>query len=96
MLGSIGIVEVVGIVAAIESLDAMGKASNITFVTCEKKLGGRLVSIIIKGRLEDVTHAVQVGERVANKITKCVANAVIARPHEEVFRLIEISSEKYK
>lgn len=92
---SIGIVEVVGVVASVEALDAMSKAANVSFATSEKKLGGRLVTIIVKGNVDDVTAAVEVGIRAANRITQCVASAVIARPHEEVLSLIEKSGMKY-
>lgn len=92
---SIGIVEVVGVVAAVEALDAMSKASNVSFTTSEKKLGGRLVTVIVKGNVDDVTAAVEVGIAAANRVTSCVASAVIARPHEEVLALIEKSGIKY-
>ncbi|GAB6170176.1 hypothetical protein JCM1393_26360 [Clostridium carnis] len=95
-MGAIGIVEVVGVVSAFEALDAMTKTSNVNIKTLEKKLGGRLVTLIIEGKVDDVTTAVDVGVYTANKITKCVANAVISKPHEEVIRLIEKSSAKYK
>lgn len=94
-MGSIGIIEVVGVVAAVQSLDAMTKTSNVSFKSMEKKLGGRLVTIIIEGSVQDVQAAIEVGDRTANNITKCVAKAVIAKPHEEVMKLIEKSSLKF-
>ena len=95
-MAAIGIVEVIGVVSGIQSLDAMSKTSNIKIKTLEKKLGGRLVTIIIEGTIDDVISAVDVGTLVANNITKCVAHAVIYKPHEEVVNLIEKSSKKYE
>ena len=92
---SIGIIEVVGVVAAVQALDSMTKASNVTFKTMEKKLGGRLVTIVVEGNVEDVQAAVEVGARTSNSITNCAAHAVIPRPHEEVIALLEKSSEKF-
>lgn len=92
---SIGIVEVVGVVAGVQALDAMTKTSNVTFKTMENKLGGRLVTIVIEGNVEDVQAAIEAGYRAGNSITKCVAHAVISRPHEEVIALLEKSSLKF-
>ena len=93
---SLGFVEVSGMVAAVEAVDAMLKSSNVKFLTWEKKLGGRLVTIIVEGDVASVTQAVEVGAEVGNKITKTVASAVIAKPHEEIGVLIEMSKQKNK
>ncbi|WP_024613195.1 BMC domain-containing protein [Clostridium sp. Ade.TY] len=95
-MGSLGIVEVVGVVSAMLTVDTMTKASNVKLETLEKKLGGRLVTIIVSGNISDVKTAVEVGNETANKITKCVAKAVISRPHEEVINIIKKSKQKYK
>ena len=60
-MNAIGIVEVVGVVASVEALDSMTKTSNVKFKTMEKKLGGRLVTIVVEGFVEDVQAAVEVG-----------------------------------
>ena len=95
-MGSLGIVEVVGVVSAMFAVDTMTKASNVNLETLEKKLGGRLVTIIVSGNVSDVKNAVEVGKETANKITKCVAHAVISRPHEEVIGIVKKSKQKYK
>ena len=94
-MNAIGIVEVVGVVASVEALDSMTKTSNVKFKTMEKKLGGRLVTIVVEGFVEDVQAAVEVGTRTADSITKCVSHAVIPRPHEEVMALLDRSSLKF-
>ena len=55
---AIGLIEVSGSVAAIDALDIMCKAASVTLVTWEKKLGGRLVTVIVTGDVSDVTAAV--------------------------------------
>ena len=50
---AIGLIEVSGSVAAIDALDIMCKAANVTLVTWEKKLGGRLVTVIVTGDVSD-------------------------------------------
>ena len=93
-MSALGFVEVSGVVAAVEALDSMLKAADVKFVTWENKLGGRLVTIVITGNVSAVQEAVEVGSARANSITKTVAHAVIANPHEEVIKLIEISAKK--
>jgi len=91
---ALGFVEVSGVVAAVEALDSMLKTADVEFVTWENRLGGRLVTIIVTGSISAVEEAVEVGTARANKITKTVAHAIIANPHEEVIKLIKISANK--
>lgn len=51
---SIGLLEVSGLVASITGLDAMLKAANVSLIHSEKRLGGRLVTLIIKGSVSSV------------------------------------------
>lgn len=94
-MNAFGFLEVSGTVAAIEALDTMVKTADVSFVTWEKKLGGRLVTVIIKGSVSSVNEAIESGKARANTITKTVASAVIANPHEEVVKMIELSAKKY-
>ncbi|GMQ59426.1 hypothetical protein AN1V17_38230 [Vallitalea sediminicola] len=91
---ALGLVEISGLVPAINALDGMLKTADVEFVTWEKKLGGRLVTIIVTGTVSSVQEAV---DYVTNmKDIKLAAHAVIPRPHEELDKLIEMSTEKYK
>ncbi|SHH43158.1 BMC domain-containing protein [Clostridium grantii] len=92
---AIGIVEVSGYVTSVEVLDAMLKTANVEFVTSEKKLGGRLVTIVVKGNVSAVTAAVEMGKESADKVGKTVASAVIPNPHEELIKILNISAKKY-
>ena len=46
---SFGFIEISGVAAAVDALDIMCKAANVEFVTWERKLGGRLVTVIVRG-----------------------------------------------
>ena len=94
-MNALGFLEVTGTVAAIEAIDSMLKFADVEFVTCEKKLGGRLVTVIVRGSVSSVKEAIEHGKNRANQITKVVASAVIANPHEEIVKLISISAAKY-
>lgn len=89
---SLGFVEVSGVVAAVDALDIMCKTANVNLVTWERKLGGRLVTMIIEGSVSDVTEAIE------NAKEKCVgrvrASNVIANPHEETVRLVSLSASR--
>ena len=89
---SLGFVEVSGVVAAVDALDIMCKSAEVSLVSWERKLGGRLVTLIITGNVSAVTAAVENAK--AQCIKKPVASAVIANPHEETVRLAELSAKR--
>ena len=89
---SLGLVEVSGVTAGIGCLDIMCKSANVDFVPWERKLGGRLVTIIVQGDVSAVTAAVE--NAVAGAIIKPVAHAVIASPHEETMRMVNLSAAR--
>ena len=92
-MNALGLVEVPSVTAAFDCLDIMCKTASVEFVTWERKLGGRLVTIIVTGSVDAVTSAV---EATAQAVKKPVARAVIARPHEETQRLVELSASRLK
>ena len=94
MGNSYGFVEITGVVAAIDALDIMLKAADVSLATWERKLGGRLVTMVIEGDVAAVTAAVDAA--VAGAIKKLVLHAVIARPHEETVRMVELSASRWK
>ena len=91
---SIGLIEVTGVTAAIDCLDIMCKSADVEFVTWERKLGGRLVTVVVQGQVSAVSAAVE--NAMANAIKKHVSHAVIASPHEEVQRLLKLSASRMK
>ncbi len=91
---SLGFVEIQSTTAAIDVLDIMCKSANVEFVTWEKKLGGRLVTVVVQGEVAAVTAAVE--NAVNGAIKKPAAYAVIANPHEELVRVLEKSAARLK
>ena len=88
---ALGFVELPSLTNAINLLDTMLKAAAVSFVTWEKKLGGRLVTIIISGSVSSVTAAVD-----AAKQNPAVKSAlVIAAPHPETWKMVRQSAKKY-
>ena len=89
-----GFVEITGVVAALDALDIMCKTADVELASWERKLGGRLVTIIVEGDVAAVTEAVEAA--VAHAIKKPASYAVIARPHEEIVKLVELSASRWK
>ena len=90
---AIGLIELPNCTDAIQALDVMLKTADVKFLTWEKKLGGRLVTIIVQGEVSSVTEAVEAAKHRA--VGRIVASAVIANPHEETIKLVEVSARKY-
>ncbi len=89
---SLGFFEVESVAAAVDALDLMCKAADVNFVTWERKLGGRLVTIIIEGQVSAVTAAIQAAEAAC--IKDAAATAVIANPHSETMRMVALSASR--
>ena len=77
---------------ALDALDVMCKTANVSFVTWERKLGGRLVTVIVKGNVAAVTEAVEAA--MERGLVRPCAHAVIANPHEDTARMVQISASR--
>ena len=84
-----GFFEIPSVTAAVVAIDIMCKTADVHLVTWEKKLGGRLVTIIIRGDVSAVTEAIEAA--AAGGIKKPVARVVIPNPHEEILKLVNNS-----
>ena len=89
-----GFIEITGVVAAINALDIMCKTADVELASWERKLGGRRVTSIVEGDVSAVTEAVNAA--VAGAIKKPASYAVIARPHEETVKMVELSASRWK
>ena len=87
-----GFFEIPSVTAAIVAIDMMCKTAQVELVTWEKKLGGRLVTIIIRGDVSAVTQAIETA--AANGIKEPAAYAVIASPHEEIIKMVNQSANR--
>jgi microcompartment protein CcmL/EutN len=91
---AIGLVEMQALVAAIETLDVMLKTADVEFVAVERKLGGRLVTIVVRGSISAVTAAVEAGCKAAERMGHLKAHEVIARPHPEILKFLHLSEDE--
>ena len=93
---SLGLVEVSALGNAIIMLDDMLKVADVEFVATERKLGGRLVTIVVKGELTAVTASVDAGVKRAKKCEYYKASNVIARPHDEILKFLHLDEKEEK
>ena len=89
-----GFIEIQGVVPATVALDEMCKAANVTLATWERKLGGRLVTLVVEGDVSDCEAAVRAAMR--NPLKPVASHGVIANPHPEIKKLIELSQKRWK
>ena len=85
---AIALLEVQAMVAAIAGLDAMVKAADVNLIHVEKRLGGRLVTVVVEGEVSAVTAALQAGSLAAGEVGNVKCCEVIARPHPDVMAFL--------
>ena len=64
---AIALLEVQAMTAAIEGLDAMVKAADVRLIHVEKRLGGRLVTVVVDGSVSAVTAAAEAGREARRR-----------------------------
>ncbi len=87
---AIGLLEVEGLVAAIEGLDVMLKTAETRLVHTEKRLGGRLVTLVLAGKVDAINAAIESGKVAASKIGKVYGMQIIPSPHPEVVKFFDM------
>lgn len=85
---AIALLEVQAMVAAIVGLDAMVKAADVKLIHVEKRLGGRLVTVVVEGEVSAVTAALEAGKNAAAEVGNIKVCEVIARPHPDVMKFL--------
>jgi microcompartment protein CcmL/EutN len=86
---AIAFLEVQAMVAAIAGLDAMVKAADVKLIHVEKRLGGRLVTVVVEGTVSAVTAALEAGRAAAAEVGNVKLCEVIARPHPEIMKFLK-------
>ena len=84
---ALGMVETKGFVGAVEAADTMVKAAKVVLVGKEQ-VGAGLVTVLVRGDVGAVKAATDAGAAAARRVGELISVHVIARPHEEVEKLI--------
>jgi len=80
---AIGLIETRGLVGAVEAADAMVKAANVKLMG-QERIGGGLVTVIVKGDVGAVKAAVDSGAAAAKRVGELLSVHVIPRPHSDL------------
>ena len=88
MKQALGLIETIGLAAAIEAADAAVKAANVILLGYENTKGSGKITVKIAGNVGAVNAGVAAAVAAASRIGQVYGQRVIARPHEEVDWLI--------
>ncbi|VIF59665.1 ethanolamine carboxysome strutural protein [Clostridioides difficile] len=103
-MDAIGLIEVIGYVAAIEASDACLKSANVNIVRIDK-VGAGIVTLTICGDVGAVKSALEAGEIAASRVGTLRTSHIIPRIHDEVTdalfktkepKVCEVSEDKEK
>lgn len=88
---ALGVIEVIGMAAAIEAADTCVKSANVELIGYELTKGSGLVTIKIRGNVGAVKAAIEAAKISSSKVNKVYASIVIPRPAESLESIIESS-----
>jgi ethanolamine utilization protein EutM len=86
---ALGLIETIGLSAAIEAADAAAKSANITLLGYENSNGGGMITVKIMGDVGAVKAAVSAGVAAAQRVGKVASSHIIPRPNPEIEPLIQ-------
>ena len=90
MLEALGLIEVVGLVGAIEAADTASKAADVKVIGYELTKGSGMVLVKIVGGVSAVKSAVDAACVAAERVSQIVSKHVIARPSDELDKIINV------
>jgi microcompartment protein CcmL/EutN len=85
---SLGLIETLGLTAAVEAADAAMKSANVDLVGYELTKGGGLVTVKLTGEVGAINAAVSAGVAAASRVGSVYASRVIARTAAGIDALI--------
>ncbi len=90
---ALGMIETKGFIALVEACDAMMKAANVQFMGWDK-VGSGLCSAFVTGDVAAVKAAIDAGAAAAGRVGEVSSVQVIARPHEDVAKILKFPAPK--
>ncbi|WP_324823406.1 BMC domain-containing protein [Sinanaerobacter sp. ZZT-01] len=88
MLKSLGLIETIGLAAAITAADAAVKSANVTLVGYELVKGSGRTVIKVEGDVGAVKAAIEAASAAALKVGRVAGTKVIARPSDDLESMI--------
>jgi len=90
---ALGMIETRGLIPAIEAMDQMLKAADVTLAGKEHVSGG-LVSVMVRGDVGAVKAATDAGAAAAQRIGELISVHVIPRPHVDIEYILPVGDNK--
>jgi len=88
-VNALGLIETVGLPTAIAAADAAAKSANVQLHDYELTRGKGLVTVKFEGDVGAVTAALDAAEAVAQTIGEVYSKLVIARPDDQLEKIIK-------
>lgn len=85
---AIGIIETIGLAAAIEAADVCLKSANINLIGYELTKGNGMTVVKIEGNVGAVKAAIEAASVAVNKVSRVYSQKVIPRPSDSIDSLI--------
>ena len=89
MKSALGLIETIGLAAAIEAADAAVKSANVTLLGYENTKGSGKITVKFTGNVGAVKAAVSAGVAAASRVGQVYGQQVIPRPHDGIEPLIQ-------
>ncbi|MFS0575500.1 BMC domain-containing protein [Sporosarcina sp. 179-K 3D1 HS] len=87
-MNALGMIETVGMVAAVTAGDAAIKSADVKLIGYELTKGGGMVTIKFVGNVAAVNAALESASIEAEKVNRVVSKHIIPRPHDDLEKLI--------
>ena len=83
MGNSLGMVETIGLIGAVEASDAMVKTANVSLIRRQYTTGG-FVAVLVRGDIGSVKASVDAGSVAAERVGQLVSSLVIPSPYDDI------------
>lgn len=90
---ALGMIETRGLIPAIEAMDQMLKAADVSLAGKEHVTGG-LVAVMVRGDVGAVKAATDAGAAAAQRVGELISVHVIPRPHVDVEYILPVGDNK--
>lgn len=88
---ALGLIETVGLLAAIEAADAAAKSANVELIGYELTRGDGMTTVKIRGDVGAVKAAVDSARAAASKVGVVYSSQIIPRPASDTEKMISTS-----
>ncbi|MGG7620040.1 BMC domain-containing protein [Bacillus coreaensis] len=84
---ALGLIEVVGMTAAIVAADTAVKSANVRLLGYENSKGGGMITVKFEGDVGAVKAALEAASTAASRVNRIVSKHLIPRPSDEIEKM---------